>query len=1219
MRDRNRIFISSLIILLFLSSFSPVEGEVRTIKFVDTMVGEQPLPKVLSSERGTEEPLSLTSGTDFSDAISIPMTKEGTLRRGTLEFQLNVTNPFIFFRYDINQTSPVAVTVNSATGTTVDENHYEIALDVYQGSGFEDWVGYKSTFEFDLPMTTDYPAEKTGDHFVSISAFDLVDFEFSPGEFVSLNVTILHYPAGAVRENEKTTSFESDPIRTILGVQNYLTTEGFINLDTSTVNLGELDVNDPNFAKVVGLSVYGLLKSAEVLVKTNGSDDSQAASSMVQYLDLAYEIFRIADQAMLEPVSGLFYFRPSESNPAGQDFVTYLADNAYLVMAMNEIRWYSSNLLPPATVSFDVLALQNKASTITDRMIAMFKQAQGDYRERLSITDYAEDGNPNVFDASDYAAISVSSLNSLESYSIVAETLYWAGQTTEMDDLVSYVGTNMNITNVNGKSILPTGILASTYDAVGGNPSDEVDLLSNSFFVSHLNTYAKENYPMSGLNTDPQGSLEVASNLMENILRVFSSDDPTSFLLYSTFNVTSQASSEKIVNNIDNVAAVFAMNRLAVNWEIYNPGLSGEAITRAWKIRSLNGMNALHNLLFDERNNFYFGYWDNQAKKLDVDNNNVEKNLFLANTFIEAVLIDMFPVEMTVIEQPDLPVGEEGQVTLGLNLLEAGGAWIWWDPFKPFTFDIKVTISDFNYVKTETVLLGSFSTTETLYVPFTYEITQRGPYDIVIELSTEGLVLLSQTVQSRALGTARPEFSVQSFSITDTTFETDLTLIDEVGDVLSSLQVSGALGLPFKDNIQQFNQKYIRSGRTDTSGKLELTFSTTDLSSDGLVNLTDLYQRDPIPPFTEIFLYLNITNSEAFDLESRVIVVPVRVILNRVNMRVSPSNLEITQGTTEAFTFSVTALDQLQNPIKDAAISYQILELPEIRNTVFTDLDGEASITIRDTDLFALSNLAILANQGRDTNDLETINVTVSMTLNSSLYPVRTINRPLTISPNSLVITANPVQLSVKEANIIQQSIPPIDVEVAVSDIFSKVVNAFVSIEWRDKSINNFVPLNPEEKHLSPYTFSVDVTKLPAGNYTLIIIAEKDGITSTVDVETLNPGLALAQVEKINRPVITARNIIIEASTTEDIAISLFSVLSALAIAKGASFLGSFSLQVIGINRKCPFCDEIISAKNEVCSHCGRDIPKKGEKPSPDAGSNPPAPPEPEDEPAKEL
>ncbi|RMG25094.1 MAG: zinc ribbon domain-containing protein [Methanobacteriota archaeon] len=1227
MQDRNRFYFAIPIILLMLLSFSPVESQIKTIRIVDQPLGEISSTQRIDNTHPQKEDISLASGTDFSDAISIPMVKEGNVRRGTREFQLNSSFSFIFFKYNINETSPVSVTVNAATGTTVDENQYEVAMDVYQGSGYEDWVDFKSTSEFDLPMTTDYPADKTGDHFVVVYATDLVDFEFGPGEFVSLNVTIQHFKAGAVRSNEKTSTFQSDPINLIFAVQDYLSSSNFIDLDTATVNLGLLDQNDPDFAKVIGLSVYGLLKTSETLAKVNNPDITQMQQTLARYVNLAYEIFKLANNTMLEPTNGLFYYRPNESNPGLNNFVTYLSDNVYMLIALNEIQYFAGKS-GSASLNFDLSQITQFIVKINERIVAMFKQSQGNYTERLEITGYNEDANTDVFDASDYASLTVSPINSLESYALLAENFYWAqlfpifqfSPANEMEDLVSYLITNMNVTSVAGKTLNHAGIFASYYNATSGGPSDEIDLIGNSFLVSHLNTYAKQTAFSTALNKGPEEVLQVASQLMENILRIFSEDNGDSFLLYSKVNSKDSSLNEKAIRNIDNVAAIFAMNRIAVNWETYNPGNSGAAITRSWKIRSLLGLDALHERFFDEREHFYFGYWDDQGKKFIVDNNQVDKNIFLANTFIEAVLADMFPVEMVAIEQPDLLVGDEGQITLGLSQFVTDGTWIWWDPFKPFTFDIKVTIPKFDYVKTETVLLDSFNAQDTLYIPFTYEITERGVYDVQIELSTEGLVLLSQTVQSRALGVARTEFGIEAFSITDSTYATDLTFIDEKGDVLSSLQVSGSLGLPFDDSIPKFDQKYIRSGRTDTSGKLELTFSVKDLSDDGLVNLTELYSQDPIPPFKEIFLYLNITNSGAFNLESRILVVPVRVLLNRVNMRVSPTNLEITQGTTETFTFSVTALDQNQNPIKDASISYRVKEIPEIKNTVFTDLDGEATISFRDQELFALSNLAIIANQGRNTNNLETINVTIEMTLNSSLYPVRTIERTLTILPNSLVITANPVQLSVKEANIIEQSIPPIDVEVAVSDIFSRVVNAFVSITWSDPKINDIVPLNAAEKHLSPYTFSVDVSSLPAGNYTLLIIAEKDGITSTVEIDTNNPGLSLAQVPEIHRPVITARNIVIESSTVEDVAISLFSVLSALAIAKGIEFLGGFSLQVIGITRKCPFCDEVISSRVPVCPNCGRDV-KDNEKPkdTPEHAISPPEPQPEEEEPAKEM
>ncbi len=1208
MKHSSKLLFFIVFMTLMVGAFGGVQTTARSVSVTDQVINPNPVVKQAESEENTAGSgnISPDAGTDFFDAIEIPMSKKGDIRRGSIEFELNASTSFVFYKFDINETSPVRVTVNSATGTTVDENTYDIYFDVFKSDSFDGWVGYRSTSEFDLPMSIDYPADTVGFNYMSVSANNIINFEFAPGESVNLNITIEHFKGGVARENEISSVFKSDPINTILAIQDYLNSTQYIDYSSNGTNLKDLSTNDPDYAKAVGLSIYGLLKSADILGKSNSDDTQFYQKTIAKYLEIAYNLYKSAEDAMLESSSGLFYYSPSESNPAGNDYVLYLADNVYMLMALGEITWFAGQLDPSITLSFDVNVLSSRLQGIAPRIDDMFSPASGDYREQLNITDYAEDGDPLSFTASDYASIARSVDNQFESYSILAEVYYWQTLTTEMDALVNYVNNNMKINTVSGISLLPGGVFASSYNTNTATRSNTVDLISNAFYVSHLNTYAKESYDTTqSINLNGLQLLAMVSNVMDNILRLFAVPGESS-LLYSSVDITDLTGGEKVISNIANVAAIFAMNRLAVNWEVLNVGDVGNVAARTWKMRSISGIGGLFQNLFDSNNGFFFGYWDDSAKKYSFNDKNIDKNLFLANTYVASVLVDMFPLEMTAIEQRDLAVGEEGQITLVFNLLQSSGTWIWWDPFKPFSFDVKISIPAFEFEETQTIQsYNAFSLDGSLFTSVTYPVMKRGEYDISIELSTEGTVLLSQTIQSRALGNARAEFTRQSFSVSDSSYVTDLSIIDETGNILSSLQVEAALGLSIEDSKAAYGQKYIKTGRTDSSGKLGLTFDVSDLSSDNLLNFTEIYSMDPIPQFVELPLFINITNTESFDLEQRTIIVPVLVELNRMNLRVSPTNLEITQGTTETFTFTITALDQDQNPISNAEVKYSFDEVPVISNTVFTDADGEATISLRDNDLIALNNLAILANEGSTGFDLRTINTTITMTVKSALYPEKVIKRDLTILPNSLIITANPVQLSVKEATIFDNAIPPIEVEVAVNDIFSKVVNAFASIEWRDPAINKYAELDPTEKHITPYTFSVDVSKLPVGNYSLLITAEKDGITSTVDIKAENNGLGLSQQFKdVVKPVVAVRNIVIEASTTEDIALSMISVLGALLIAKLPGILSPLALKLLGLRRKCPHCDEWISTKNEVCSFCGRDVNTEGDSPDDDSPKN---------------
>jgi hypothetical protein len=553
----------------------------------------------------------------------------------------------------------------------------------------------------------------------------------------------------------------------------------------------------------------------------------------------------------------------------------------------------------------------------------------------------------------------------------------------------------------------------------------------------------------------------------------------------------------------------------------------------------------------------------------------------------------MFPIQMNAITADDLIVGQTGQVSLELSQITTVGSWIWWDPFKPFSVDATITIEEFGYSEKVTVpLVGDdFSGASTKLISFVYDVAVRGDYNVQIDLSTEGVTLLSQTVELTALGEAFIEFSRQAFDVTDTTFTTDLSYFDETGAALSSLQVRGSLGSDFATSESTFGAKYIRTDRTDSSGTLEMTFNVQDLVEDGLLDLNSLYSQIPAPPFASIKLYLNVTNVASFDLTTSEHVVEIQIRLKTVSLRTSPANLQLTQGTTDSFSFSVTALDQDQAPIANARIEYVVPKIPSIANTVFTDADGEATITLRDSDLFSLSDLAILFNDLR--NDNAEVNTTIRMVMTAENYPTKVLTRVISILPNDIVITANPVQPAIKEKNILQESLPPIEIEVATSDLFSRVINSLVHIEWNNTEWDSFVDLSDREEHVTPYTFSLDPSSLPAGAYTVLIVAVKDGITSTVAIEAIvdDAGLSLSQ-EQIVKPKVLGKTIIVEASTIEDVAFTAISVIGALALAWIGGVFAEFLKELI-FTKECPHCGSPLGRRTKalVCKWCGNDLP----------------------------
>ncbi|MCY3412223.1 MAG: hypothetical protein INQ03_11370 [Candidatus Heimdallarchaeota archaeon] len=1503
-----------------------------------------------------ESNLGLDLGYWYDDAITIPMSEAEPYRRGSVEFELNDTYPSLFFKFDINDSSPVRVVIGAATGETVDTNQFEIYSEISNPN--TEPIDFKSTFEFPLPFESIFPGSIVGDYYVVVSFWDMWDYDIF-GDTVQLNVTIEHFQPGVAREGETSTTIQSFAHQTITGVEKYLSNNGYINYITDSVNLGEFNEDDDDFAKGIGLAVYGLLKSAEYM--SLAGNQAIDPDKMVKYLNIAHNLYQALNNTMREPNDELFFIRPSETG--GGNIVTYLSDNVYALLALGEISWFGNGYAGHPNLLFDPFVYGNDKANLLPRIISMFKVYTGDYREKITINSYSEDGDPSTFDFNDFNWVQYGYTAELDSLAVLAESDFWDGQQLEMDDIVLFIENHFKTTSISDVTLDPAGIyvdsvnvgVAETPDVfaisgeyarfvyqddggsftdysgeaqeptdndvilfpgasavndaayfgafakfeeisftsgtngVGGavaweywnglqwkaipdltdgtsgltdllqtvdflaqdnwvmntvngqlaywvrarlntafstspdaaevylnnldltadigdsvpllpsNPatgniiyfasevkfdrisfegengigiwetvweywdggswtllsafndgtnaftdlngdlflllpgdwntnnmfgtdmyilrarvssftsvtsiplvnsiqlynynyeqSSTITSLGNALYISHIATYSKDTneYVPNSVAVNVRDTLEHATSVSENLLRLFEVETIDG-VLYSEIDSSNLDSSDKKINLIDNAMVVFALNRIAVNWEGENIPVDDtirNALVRTWKIRSVSGITSIYDLLFDQLTGKLFPEYDDGAGKFDVDDNVMKTNQLVANLVYIGPLSDLFPVQMEMITQDDLEVFTEGQISLALSQISTAGTWVWWDPFKPFSIIATVTIADFSYRETlEVDLMNDWGQSDKLLINFFYPVEKRGDYDLKIDLSLEGKILLTRTIELRALGAPHVEFTQSNleFSTEDDTFTGKLSFIDEVGLPLSNLRVAGALGDPIATSKSEFNEKYIKTARTDSSGKLSITFNTEDIIKDGIIDQDTIEAMDPIPDFIEIFMYLNVTNADAYnlpvlsykvpvivklskyyadfnsldlgfstddtsftgsitilnqegvavsnlaveaalggtltaskaefgnnyirtgttdasgkvsltfnvsgvedDLINRSLVVGqftflpmyinitsannynwageievgVRVQLSNVFLRISPTNLEITQGTTESFVFTVTSLNQEQEPITNARLQYSVLEIPEITNTVFSNNDGEATITLRDTDLSLLSNYAIVAN--RDKVDREISSVTIQITMSHPNFEGRTINKVLNILPNSLKITANPVQTSIKEKNILQSAVKPIEIEVAVEDLFSRVVNAYINIQWDDNATNSFVDLSEVEIHISPYTFTLDPSNLPAGEYTLLVIAQKEGITTTAEITTVSEETLGLSQDTVSIPVITHRTIIVETSTIEDVIITAISLFIALLLAQVTNVIKWFADKV---------------------------------------------------------
>ena len=173
-----------------------------------------------------------------------------------------------------------------------------------------------------------------------------------------------------------------------------------------------------------------------------------------------------------------------------------------------------------------------------------------------------------------------------------------------------------------------------------------------------------------------------------------------------------------------------------------------------------------------------------------------------------------------------------------------------------------------------------------------------------------------------ALGILRAEVSnaaTTAFATDDASFTGEFTLVDDQGSAVPNLNVNTSLGFPID---QATNSKYIKTGRSDASGKVSVKFDTTTLMTDGIINQTDILSQKIIPNFIFMTLFINVTNANSLNLQQaeNQLKIRLQVRFAKISVRTSPSLLELTQGTTETFSFTTTVLNQDQEPVANAMV-----------------------------------------------------------------------------------------------------------------------------------------------------------------------------------------------------------------------------------------------------------------------------------------------------------
>lgn len=1157
---------------------------------------ENPTTPVMNNAQFTPQAITKVSATglDPTDAIDVPMSNGAgnILSQGSILGTLNESNSYIFYQFNLNQSGPVDISVSSPIGTDVFQLYFDVFTDAY-GT-------YLDSAYDGNPVTYTYTAQQAGFNYVAIGGYD-VNFAdnfdiFAPySNQVPFNLSVTLHKQGVVTAGSVSTLFQSEAYHKITDIFSFFNSTGYISYNTVDLQRGTfddstyLDANDPGFFKGIGLSIYGIIRATDFLSSSNNLSPVDKISLLTQYVDYANQLFLIANDSLNIGINdtNAVYIRPMDSTTA------YLSDNAYMLMGMCEILYFASPYYNPDIyyanqVFYD--DLYNWAYSIENSIYNIFQDnstyGNGFFPEEAYNIGL---GGPITHGSKIY----------LESMSILAEDFDQASVTlplfaegpTATDDIENQIinkliilnDVNTTINLVNGTT---TGIGVEFWDSTTGK-SNTSTLMGNIAYALHLTSHLDIN----SFEFDYKNASIIALNLL-NLFSV-----PGTYLLKSDALIINDGTNLPVyISTLDNSLFILLAQRLQIKWHDYGNNLD---TSRSWGKKALDNYSDLVNVLYDNVDNAFFALYDNQANVIISDDNNVNSNRFVANAFINTILVRLFPVQLGVIASNNQIVGNFAQLSLELSQIPEYDALTWYDFLIPFTFQLTVQIPKFSYISTQSVDLANFftftpgATGNSQFINELYKPTVKGDYNVYITLSEEGQTLLSQQFKLTALGQVSAEYidTDTVFSTDQTSFTAKFTLVDDSGLAVPNLNVNTSLGKALDKNPVA---NYVKKGRSDASGKVSIVFDVSKLFKDGILNETAILNSNPIPLSVYLTLYVNVTNAGSQNLQQAetLLKIPIKVVISQMDARISPTVLQIVQGTTDAFTFVVTVLNQNQNPVANAKIAYSIDGVPNSNNTVFTNVDGEAVVTFRDNILFGLSNLAIIAKGSTNT--------TINFNIQQSSYPTKTIQKSISILGNNLKITANPVQTNIKQPSIFDSNkLSPIDVEVAVEDSFGRVIPAEVRLAWNDSSLNSAYNLDDLGTHIAPYTFSIDPNKLPVGELNFMIIATKDGITTTHQVTGTSQAQTQFKIAStnsasqntiINNPVVITRKIIVEPSTISDILISIVGILSGLIIAKVATMIRERGEEVVGITRSCPHCEEIISGNSGVCSHCGRDV-----------------------------
>ncbi|MHA2171223.1 MAG: hypothetical protein ACXAB7_15110, partial [Candidatus Kariarchaeaceae archaeon] len=1149
---------------------------IKTADLENLSTGYSPLALNIAGKGQTSldlDEIALNIGETSDNPITLIFRSDGVRFIGNDSRSISVDNLEYWYKFSANQTAFIEILVELLPRS---DRHEGVNLDFeifrLHPAGELEWIEVAGQpGEFDEFFA--FQAPETGDYLVVV---------YLVGEDIGLTtpfeITVIKNPTGEIKEGTSKI-VESVGHEAVLNILDYFTDEGYVDPVTLDTQIASLEQDPENFVQGIANTILGLLRAGVSISAREIAAGGDPAGMFDTFLTVSQNLLTEMDRYRMP--NGIYMINSSylSSDPGIGNETTSLTANVNAFMAMIELwQFYNVSIEIETQIGFpgdqataDTL-LANANQTLTAILTTFNDTVEQGFAENAVIDDVTGQlkSRGNLFYLESNALFSQilgaynDSYSSLESNPIQAD-LVRANLKSLQSDIFNFAVTSLLKQDIIFDSIKPIGLGHEYYNSSDSSVSSSSTILGQVYLMDIL-TPQVINPSIIPFNLT---SLELVSDFAYNILRTFKTENG---MIVSQINNSNGNQSPD--SNLFEVSLLLnSLIRLGAKWrelgDISNDQLNYDEISRTWFRAAQDILESINSNLYDSQSNSYFAQYDHATGTIYRVDTTIKSNSFVANAIFLDYMTANFPIQVYLETQTNVMVNSEAVAIISINKVVMPDSWIW------FNFETKSTLeahfhSDSIGFSERTIVDLNIFDFEAGFLPFSFEPKKRGTFNLTLDLYQEEFLVLSGSISGTALGEVVPEVSFSDFQIfsDESSFSATLGLVDEEGNALSNLEVKASVfQLPNEiENDPTLSTKYLSKDRTDVSGNVDVKFNIATLIQDfnlqqGIQETGGINVNQIGNPANAIVVpvFLNVSNAATFNLQmNHPIVIPLEIKIARMFAIISPTVLEIIQGSGNDYSFSIDIVNQKAEAVSRAKVFY---EVNNRKNSITTDTDGSGTITISGADLISVPPPSMLIN----------------FTLEHSSYPNKTLTRPVNVRENTIRINANPVQLEVKGQNFFERGFgltgskgTLVSLEVTTEDAFGQLITANVSLQWIDPSVSDY---NLEElgMHLSPYTFDLDSSKLDAGEYQIRVVASRSGMNQeTVD-----------------------RLITITDPSFLDTAITALLLYGAWILTK---FLAAGYAFVIGLSMmSCPHCNTKTKGNNRVCHSCGNALSGKSD------------------------